>query len=136
MEKHLNELEALQDCHDLAVNAMLGCNSTTEPLELVCEQACREARRLGIECEEPKDLTHEEAMNFVGKLMAQVEAKKREELKTLSHLSVEQAASLLQVSKDVIYDLCKSGELQHQKVGRVIRIKRTDLDRVSVEDDW
>lgn len=58
------------------------------------------------------------------------------QIEQLPFLTVQQAALLLQVSKDAIYDLCKSGELRHQKIGSAIRIKRSDLEQLSVEDGW
>ncbi len=81
-------------------------------------------------------LTKQAAMDAYAERSAKAEARKREKLNSLTSLTVEQAAAYLQVSKDVIYDLCKSGELPRQKVGRAIRIKRADLDQLSVEDDW
>lgn len=98
------------------------------------ERACREAKNLGIKCKPPQDPSPTDANDFVAELLKL--AGDREDLTKLTYFTVEQAAKYLQVSKDKIYDLCKSGELPNQRVGRVIRIKRSDLDQMSVEDDW
>ena len=42
-------------------------------------------------------------------------------------LTVKQAAELLSVSKATIYGLIDSGELKSRHVGRLIRIRKTDL---------
>ena len=54
------------------------------------------------------------------------------------YLTVEQAATRLQVSRDSIYDLINQGLLKHTKVGRLIRIRPADLDHVQVaqDDGW
>ena len=75
MEEHLNELEAytdIQDFHDLCNLGNIG-TGRAQP-ELICEAACRDARRLGVECEEPDaDITPKEAMNFIADLIARIE---------------------------------------------------------------
>jgi excisionase family DNA binding protein len=43
-------------------------------------------------------------------------------------LSVKQAAERRGVSVDIIYDLCKSGQLRHRRTGRKITINAADLD--------
>ena len=49
-------------------------------------------------------------------------------------LKVEEAAKLLQVSRDTIYEMVHRGEMPHIKIGRIIRIPRTGLERwVTVE---
>jgi excisionase family DNA binding protein len=42
--------------------------------------------------------------------------------------TVEEAAGILGVSKDKVYDLCSDGKLRHTRIGRVIRINQDDLD--------
>lgn len=42
-------------------------------------------------------------------------------------LKVKEAAAALGVSPATIYDLCDSGRLRHQRIGRAIRIKESDL---------
>jgi excisionase family DNA binding protein len=51
------------------------------------------------------------------------------------YLTVEQAATQLQVSRDSIYDLINQGLLKHTKVGRIIRIQPADLDHIQ-GDGW
>jgi len=48
-------------------------------------------------------------------------------------LTVKQAARSLGVSADTIYDLCRTGRLRHQQIGRTIRIKTEDLDAIKTE---
>ena len=43
-------------------------------------------------------------------------------------LTPKQAANSLGVSVDLIYDLCHSGKLRSQKIGRAVRIQPRDLD--------
>ena len=45
-------------------------------------------------------------------------------------LSVNEAAEVMGVCRQTVYNLCASGNLKHRKVGRQIRIKRADLDRI------
>ena len=42
-------------------------------------------------------------------------------------LTIEEAAELLRVSKNTVYNLCKSGEIPYTKKGRRILIFRDDL---------
>ena len=51
------------------------------------------------------------------------------------YLTVEQAATRLQVSHDSIYNLINQGLLNHTKLGRIIRIRSVDLDQVHVQGD-
>jgi len=44
-------------------------------------------------------------------------------------LTVEQAATLLQVNPATIYRWCKSGEIAHTRVGRTYRVHRASLER-------
>ena len=46
------------------------------------------------------------------------------------YLTPKEAAVILKVHFQTIYELCASGSLKHLKVGRQIRIKREDLDRI------
>ena len=42
-------------------------------------------------------------------------------------LTIEETAKLLRVSKNTVYNLCKSGEIPYTKKGRRILIFRDDL---------
>ena len=42
-------------------------------------------------------------------------------------LTIEEAADLIRVSKNTVYNLCKSGEIPSVKKGRRILIYRDDL---------
>lgn len=42
-------------------------------------------------------------------------------------LSPKQAADALGVSKELIYDLCRTGRLRSRKIGRAVRIHPDDL---------
>jgi excisionase family DNA binding protein len=42
-------------------------------------------------------------------------------------LTVQQAAEVLQCSEDKIYQQCDAGTLPHKRVGRMIRIRESDL---------
>ncbi len=44
-------------------------------------------------------------------------------------LTVEQAADLLQISKGLVYDLCREGKLPHVRLGRNIRFSRLSLEQ-------
>lgn len=52
-------------------------------------------------------------------------------------LTVAEAADVLGVSADTIYDLCASGRLRHARIGGkgrgVIRIRRADLAKIESE---
>lgn len=43
-------------------------------------------------------------------------------------LSIRQAAQVSNLSERMLYRLCESGDLTHRRVGRAIRIKRSDLE--------
>lgn len=43
-------------------------------------------------------------------------------------LTAKQAAAKLGVSADKVYELCASGKLRSQKVGRAVRIRPADLE--------
>jgi excisionase family DNA binding protein len=43
-------------------------------------------------------------------------------------LTAKEAATLLGVSIDSVYELCRSGKLRHRRVGRAVRIERIDLE--------
>lgn len=43
-------------------------------------------------------------------------------------LTVKQAAARLNVSRDSVYDLCRDGTLRSERIGRVIRIRKRDLE--------
>jgi excisionase family DNA binding protein len=42
-------------------------------------------------------------------------------------LTVKEAAAALQCSEDAIYQQCEAGALPHKRVGRMIRIRESDL---------
>ena len=44
------------------------------------------------------------------------------------YLSTKEAAAFANLGERTIYRLCESGELTHARVGRAIRIKRSDLE--------
>jgi excisionase family DNA binding protein len=44
-------------------------------------------------------------------------------------LTIEQVQELLQVGRTFAYDLVKSGELPSYRVGRLLRVRRCDVDR-------
>jgi excisionase family DNA binding protein len=44
-------------------------------------------------------------------------------------LTVEQVQELLQVGRTFAYSLIKSGELPSYRVGRLLRVRRQDIDR-------
>ena len=46
-------------------------------------------------------------------------------------LTVKQAAEVAQCSEDAIYQQCDAGNLPHKRVGRMIRIRESDLHNVS-----
>ena len=46
-------------------------------------------------------------------------------------LTIEETSDLLRVSKNTVYKLCKSGEIDYMKKGRRILIFRDDLIRKS-----
>jgi excisionase family DNA binding protein len=50
------------------------------------------------------------------------------ESKPENALTPKQAAGKLGVSVDLIYELCQSGKLRSQKIGRAVRIRPRDLD--------
>lgn len=88
--------------------------------------ASKQARRLGA-----PELVHkvrefpdgggfcqrDEALDALGRMLAWCREYEMEKLATLAYLTVEQAATCLQVSKDVIYDLCKSGNFRAKQSG-------------------
>jgi excisionase family DNA binding protein len=43
-------------------------------------------------------------------------------------LSIKQAAQVSNLSERMLYRLCASGDLNHRRIGKAIRIKRTDLE--------
>ena len=45
-------------------------------------------------------------------------------------LTPKEAAEILKVHYQTVYELCANGSLKHIKVGRQIRIKPEDLDRI------
>jgi len=45
-------------------------------------------------------------------------------------LTPKQAAAKLGVSADKVYELCASGKLRSQKIGRAVRIRPRDLDHL------
>lgn len=122
MEKHLRALESLQDCHDLAVNTVLGSMGGREPLDLIWEQASREARRLGIECPEPpKNVSHEQTMNFIAGLIGQIKKLDAQELKEKTVLTVPEAAELLGVGESKVTGWIRSGKLKATNVSNASR---------------
>ena len=42
-------------------------------------------------------------------------------------LTVKEAAAILQCSEDVIYQQCEAEKMPHKRVGRMIRIRESDL---------
>jgi len=46
-------------------------------------------------------------------------------------LTVKEAAAAAQCSEDSIYQQCEAGKLPHKRVGRMIRIRESDLHNVS-----
>ena len=44
------------------------------------------------------------------------------------YLSTKQAAAFANLGERTIYRLCESGELSHSRVGRAIRIRKSDLE--------
>jgi excisionase family DNA binding protein len=42
-------------------------------------------------------------------------------------LTVKEAAEIAQCSEDAIYQQCEAGKLPHKRVGRLIRIRESDL---------
>jgi excisionase family DNA binding protein len=42
-------------------------------------------------------------------------------------LTVKEAAAALKCSEDAIYQQCEAGKLPHKRVGRMIRIRESDL---------
>jgi excisionase family DNA binding protein len=72
--------------------------------------------------------------------LAHVTCDKRQTPAPGAPLTVMQAAELLNVSPNTVYQLCTHGQLRHQRIGAgrgTIRIRREDLARVTVdrEDD-
>jgi excisionase family DNA binding protein len=63
-------------------------------------------------------------------VLAEATAGKHQAGSQVETLTVKQAAERLNVSADLIYDLCQGGKLRHQKIGRTIRIRPADLDCV------
>lgn len=47
--------------------------------------------------------------------------------------TVPQAAEILQVHENTIYNLVRAGKVEHYKVGAQIRIARAELERLKVE---
>lgn len=68
------------------------------------------------------------AREVLGKYRAQVR-----ELVTDEPLTVNEAAARLGLSIDAVYDLCKSGRLQHERMGRAIRIRPEWLQNLRKE---
>ena len=44
-------------------------------------------------------------------------------------MTVNQAARLLEVAPSTVYELCRSGQLGHYRVGRLVRIEPQDIDQ-------
>lgn len=44
-------------------------------------------------------------------------------------LTVEQAAALLQLGRNAVYDGCTRGEIPHRRIGKLIRLSRAALLR-------
>lgn len=44
-------------------------------------------------------------------------------------LTVREAAKVLQCSEDAIYQQCEAGTLPHKRVGRMIRIRESELSK-------
>jgi len=111
----------------------------------IVNQASEHARRLGA-----PDVVHksrwfeddtgccgrEEAKNALGLMLRWCRENELDKIKSLTWLTTKQAALYFQVSEDFIRDRCNDGTLPHQRVGREYRIKRLELDRMLVEDDW
>lgn len=50
-------------------------------------------------------------------------------------LTVEQAANLLNISRNLAYDLVRQGVIPSLRLGRIIRISRSRLEEWMVEND-
>jgi excisionase family DNA binding protein len=50
-------------------------------------------------------------------------------------LTVEQAAKLLNISRNLAYDLVRQGVIPSLRLGRIIRISRSRLEEWMVEND-
>lgn len=48
---------------------------------------------------------------------------------TLRNVNVEQAAEIIGVSKDLVYDFCRQKKLPHFRMGARILIPEEDLER-------
>jgi putative molybdopterin biosynthesis protein len=48
-------------------------------------------------------------------------------------MTVSEAAKLLECAPSTVYDLCRTGQLGHYRIGRLVRIEAQDLDRFKAE---
>lgn len=70
----------------------------------------------------------EQRLSNIENLLLDIKHKPIEEDKT-EHLTVKEAAELLKVSEQSIHNYIKRGFLPAQKVGRILLIKRIDVEQ-------
>lgn len=76
--------------------------------------------------------TISERLSNIEKLLLDIKHKPIEEEKS-ENLNVKESAELLKVSKQSIHNYIKKGFMPAKKVGRILLIKRSDLDNALKE---
>lgn len=73
-----------------------------------------------------------ERLSNIENLLLEIKHKPAEEEKP-ENLTVKETAEVLKVSEQSVHNYIKKGFLKAQKVGRLLLIKRTDLDNALAE---
>ncbi len=73
-----------------------------------------------------------ERLSNIESLLLDIKHKPVQEEKS-ENLTVKETAELLKVSEQSVHNYIKRGTLSAQKVGRILLIKRTDLDNALTE---